>query len=252
MNRDDFREALLGVMEQKRHWAWPHFEAGRVSRELLHLHLEQEYGTYVRDFPVLVARAYVQCPIAEVRRELVENIYEEETGGLVAGRPHPDLFLLYPAGLGMDLQRFLEVELLPAARRYRTALDRWTLTEGWPIAAAVTTLFLEGTAWERGELDSGAVRRPQPPLERHPLVLHYGLPLESLALVKAHRNVEGEHRQAAWRVVLDYTPEALRPRVVEAMQDVLRHWHEYRDEVAMACGLATDELDRMPDSASMR
>jgi pyrroloquinoline-quinone synthase len=38
----------------------------------------------------------VQCPIAEVRRELIENVYEEETGGLAAGRPHPELFLLYP------------------------------------------------------------------------------------------------------------------------------------------------------------
>lgn len=246
MNREDFREALLTVMERKRHWAWRHFEEGKVARELLHLHLEQEYGTYVRDFPVLVARAYVQCPIAEVRRELVENIYEEETGGLVAGRPHPELFLLYPAGLGMSLDRFHDVVLLPAAKRYRAALDHWTLAEGWATAAAVTTLFLEGTAWERGELDEAAPRRPTPPLERHPLVLHYGLDLEALALVKAHRSVEGLHRQAAWRVVLDHTPETWRGRVVEAMQDVLGHWHAYRDEIATVCGVVAEE----PEGAS--
>lgn len=47
-------------MEKKTHWAWPHFTGGDVPREKLHVHLEQEYETYVRDFPVLVGRAYVQ------------------------------------------------------------------------------------------------------------------------------------------------------------------------------------------------
>jgi len=115
VDRDAFREALLGVMEQKHHWAWPSFTSGRVRKDLLHIHLEQEYATYVRDFPVLVARAYVACPIPEVRRELIENVYEEETGRLGAGRPHPELFLEYPRGLGMDLSRFSRIELLPAA-----------------------------------------------------------------------------------------------------------------------------------------
>ena len=108
-------EALLQVMEAKSHWAWPAFTAGEVPADRLHIHFEQEYATYVRDFPVLVGWAYVQCPIASVRRDLAENLFEEETGGLVAGRPHPELFLEYPRGLGMDMSRFDDVELLPAA-----------------------------------------------------------------------------------------------------------------------------------------
>ena len=106
VNRAEFREALLQIMERKVHWAWPTFGDGTVPRERLHLHFEQEYATYVRDFPVLVGWAYVQCPIAEVRRDLAENLYEEETGGMIAGKPHPELFLEYPRGLGMDLARF--------------------------------------------------------------------------------------------------------------------------------------------------
>src|SRR5687768_6345897 len=169
-------------MERKLDPSWSGFTAGRVPRHLLHVHLEQEYATYVRDFPVLVGRAYVQCPIAEVRRELAENLYEEETGGLIAGRPHPDLFLEYPRGLGMDLSRFERVELLPAARRYREVLDQTTERAGWEMAAAVSTLFIEGTPYERGEIDESAPRRPAPPLEQHPLVVHYGLSIEHLAL----------------------------------------------------------------------
>lgn len=237
MEREEFREALLKVMERKVHWAWPRFTTGKVARDRLHLHFEQEYATYVRDFPVLVGWAYVQCPIAEVRRDLAENLYEEETGGMIAGRPHPDLFLEYPRGLGMDLSRFTAVELLPAARAFRDALDQHTQRGGWAQAAAVTTIFLEGTDHERGELDPSAPRRPTPPLEKHPLVVHYGLPLDALALTKAHRRVEGSHRAAAWRCLLDHVDASDRAGVIAAMEHVLITWLAYRDAVAAACGL---------------
>jgi pyrroloquinoline-quinone synthase len=232
-----FREALLAIMERKKHWAWRAFTDGTVPRERLHVHFEQEYATYVRDFPVLVGWAYVQCPIAEVRRDLAENLYEEETGGVIAGRPHPELFLEYPRGLGMDLARFAHVTLAPAARAYRDVLDEHTQRSGWAVACAVTTIFLEGTDHERGELDPDAPKRPAPPLEQHPLVVHYGLPLAALALTKAHRRVEGDHRAAAWRCVLEHIAPGDRARVVAAMDATLAAWLAYRDEVAAACGV---------------
>jgi len=237
MNRDDFQEALLGIMERKTHWAWSSFTNGVVAADRLHIHLEQEYATYVRDFPVLVARAYIACPIAAVRRELIENVYEEETGGIQAGRPHPELFLEYPRGLNMDLSRFEQVALIPGAARYRAFLDETTLRGGWEVGAAVTTLFVEGTAHERGELDSSAPRRPSPPLEDHPLVKHYGLPLDHLQLTKAHRAVEGDHRKTAWRVMREYVAPELYPQVIAAMERALSSWLGYRDAVAEACGL---------------
>lgn len=237
MDADSFREALLQVMERKTHWGWPLFTSGKVPKSLLHLHFEQEYETYVRDFPVLVGWAYVQCPHAEARRELVENVYEEETGGLVAGRPHPELFLDYPRGLGMDLARFDNVKLAPAAAAYRAALDRFTQKSGWEIAAAVTTIFIEGTPYERGELDPAAPKRPESPLEEHPLVKHYGLSLEHLSLTKAHRQVEGSHRAAAWHTILNFVAPERRTSVVAAMHETLAAWLAYRDEASLACGL---------------
>jgi len=239
VNRDDFREALLSVMERKVHWAWPSFTSGQVARDKLHVHFEQEYATYVRDFPVLLGRAYVQCPYPAARRELAENLYEEETGGLAAGKPHPELFLEYPRGLGMDMTRFEGlVPLTPEARAWRDLLDAHTQGCGWAVAAAVTTIFLEGTAHERGELDPTKPKRPVPPLDQHPLVVHYGLPLEALALTRAHRKVEGGHRAAAWRVILDHAEADARDDVVAAMEDQLAAWLAYRDGVAAMCGIA--------------
>jgi pyrroloquinoline-quinone synthase len=245
MERAAFVEALLGVMERKRHWAWPAFTSGRVARARLHVHLEQEYATYVRDFPVLVGWAYVQCPIPAVRRELAENLYEEECGGLVAGRPHPELFLEYPRGLGFDMARFERVTLLPAAAAYRAILDDATQRRGWAVAAAVATIFIEGNANERSVLDPSAPKRPEPPLSEHPLVKHYGLPLTHLALTRAHRQVEGDHREAAWRAVLDHVAPGARAAVVSAMGEALAGWIVYRDGVAAACGL--DRADLQPE-----
>jgi len=237
MDRSAFREQLLTVMEDKDHWAWDLFTSGHVLRERLHIHFEQEYACYVRDFAVLVGRAYVQCPVDAVRFELAENLYEEETGGIAAGRPHAELFLDYPRGLGMDLERFHKVDLLPGAKAYRSVLDELTTTHGWETAAAVTTLFIEGTKWDRGEIDGSAPKRPEPPLEQHPLVQHYGLSLAHLGLTKAHRKVEGSHRAAAWRILLDHVGACARARVVGGMREALCSWLAYRDDVAVACGL---------------
>jgi pyrroloquinoline quinone (PQQ) biosynthesis protein C len=238
MSREAFLEALLRVMEQKKHWAWPLFTSGKVPKSLLHIHFEQEYATYVRDFPVMVGWAYVQCPIAQVRRMLAENLYEEETGGLVAQKPHPELFLEYPRGLHMDLARFESVTLLPQAQQYRDVVDDYLRNHGWEVACAVATLFIEGTEYERGEVDKSAPKRPEKPLEQHPLVVHYGLPLAALALTKAHRSVEGEHRGSSWDALLNYAAVSKREPVVAAMQHVVTRWLAYRDEVALACGLS--------------
>jgi Iron-containing redox enzyme len=237
VTRDELRDALLEVMERKRHWAWPSFTSGAVAKAELHIHLEQEYAVYIRDFAMLIGRAHAQCPIPAVRAELAENLYEEETGRLSQGRPHAELFLEYPRGLGMDLARFESVELLPEAASYRAEIDVDTIARGWDVAAVVTTIFLEGTEYERGELEPGVAKRPAPPLAEHPLVKHYGLPLERLELVRAHRMVEGGHRQAAWRIVLDHVEPQRRPVVVAALQRMWVRWQSYRDAVAQACGV---------------
>jgi hypothetical protein len=241
VSRQEFLEALLRVMEGKKHWAWPLFTTGQVPRELLHIHFEQEYATYVRDFPVMVGWAYVQCPIAHVRRLLAANLYEEETGGLVAQKPHPELFLEYPRGLHMDLARFDDVTLLPAAQRYRETVDDYLRHHGWEVACAIATLFIEGTEYERGEVDPSAPKRPEKPLEQHPLVVYYGLPLSALALTRAHRSVEGEHRGSSWDVLLNHAAPSKRAMVIAAMQQTLQRWLTYRDEVALACGLHKNE-----------
>jgi pyrroloquinoline-quinone synthase len=122
----------------------------------------------------------------------------------------------------------------------RRALDDATTQRGWSAATAVVTLFVEGTPHERALFHPSAPPRPEPALEEHPLVKHYGLPLSALALTKAHRGVEGDHRLAAWRVMEEHVPASDHARVLSSMQEALDRWLAYRDDVAAAVGLTRE------------
>src|SRR5262245_61861060 len=122
----DLKDSLLRIMDQKDHWAWPVFGGPTATLDQLKTHFQQEYSVYVRDFPVLLSRVHSRCPAPEVRRDLAENLYEEETGGLSGTGPHPDLFLYMMEGLGFEKRDFRNVTLLPESTRYREWLDEAT------------------------------------------------------------------------------------------------------------------------------
>jgi len=263
-SRELFRERLLAVMERKEHWAAPFFAGGGLSRAGLQTHLQQEYATYVRDFPVLIARVLGNEPPLGTRRAFAENLYEEATGGLVAGKPHPELFLYMVEGLGFDPRAFEEVELLPAAAAYRAWLDEATRARPWWRGAVVATVFVEGTKNERADLarEAQAAAAPggraagpseadvQAALARHPLVVHHGLDPRYLALSAAHRRVEGTHRRDAWAVLLDHVVDpSARREVVYAAERSLQLWLAYRDGVAAACGLVRPPRTGRPEAA---
>ncbi len=225
-------------MDRKHHWAYPALTQPGLSRDQLLAHFRHEYLVYVRDFPVLLARALgIVPPIDAVRRSLAENLYEEQTGGLSGTSAHPELFLQMMAGLGLERDAFVDDDgwLHPAARRYRDFLRERACTPPWQSAVALLTIFVEGSVNERAELADTFVRaRGEDAVRQHPLVKHYGCPPSAMALTRAHAQVEGGHRQDAWRMVLDQTPERSDEAraVVAACEQALGLWHAYRDGVA--------------------
>ena len=100
-----FRNQLLAIMDLKDHWAWTLFARGSLSKQQLKIHFQQEYGVYVRDFPVFLARIHGQNPPMDVRRMLAQNIFEEDTGQLSLGTAHPELFLKMMKGLGFKKRK---------------------------------------------------------------------------------------------------------------------------------------------------
>jgi pyrroloquinoline quinone (PQQ) biosynthesis protein C len=235
------QERLLQVLDRKDHWAWPWFAQGRVSLPRLLPHFQQEWEVYVRDFPILLARILGHRPPARVAEALATNIYEEQTGGISGSAAHPELFLRMMEGCGFSRADFAQVQLQPAARAYRDLLDKVSWGTPWVIGAAVLTIFVEGSAKERKELSEAD--EPQTDaqiaeaIQKHPLVRLHGVEPRFLELQRVHKKVEGGHRHDAWDGVLGNTGPAQQEAVAAAMEEALRLWLAYRDEVAAACGI---------------
>jgi pyrroloquinoline-quinone synthase len=240
-SKDGLKEQLLKIMDQKNHWAWKYFSSDQITRDQLKIHFQQEYAVYIRDFPVFLARIHGKNPPMEVRKDLAENLYEEETGGLTVGRAHPELFLYLMEGLGIKRQDFEDVPLLSASRRYRQWLDRITLSGSWLEAAAVITIFVEGSIKDRQEIDPSIppehISAKQKILD-HPLVKYHGVHPSCMDLLWAHHSIEGSHRLAAWKMVLNHAKTlSLQRKVRQAVEHSLKLWLAYRDGVAQACKL---------------
>lgn len=241
MTNSRFLDALLHVMDGKHHWAWEHFSTGRLTKDQLKIHFQQEYAVYVRDFPVFLARLHGKNPPAPVRRMLAENIYEEDTGGLSLGTSHPELFLSMMEGLGFSPDDFERIRLLPASRAYRAWLDQMSAHRQWVMGAAVLTIFVEGSVKDRKEIHEPSEPKSAEDIEavirNHPLVQHHGLSPDCMDLIRAHQLVESGHRHDAYDMVVNHTAPPLRQSVLTHLKKSLVHWLRYRDAVAKACGI---------------
>ncbi|HKN47474.1 MAG TPA: iron-containing redox enzyme family protein [Candidatus Polarisedimenticolia bacterium] len=233
------QEDLLSLMDRKNHWAWPHFNEGHASRPQLLLHFQQEFEVYVRDFPVLLSRVHSRCPHAEVRQDLAENLYEEETGKLSRGVPHPELFLVMMEGLGFPRARFKGIELVPEAAAYRAFVDWVTTRRPWIEGAALVTIFIEGSVEDRRRITAAEPEEPveiEAELRNNALIRHYGVDARFLDLKRAHHMVETGHRKMAWKMVLDHaTSSRIADRIRRLMERSLDLWLLYRDGVARVC-----------------
>ena len=242
LTRTQFRNQLLAIMSQKHHWAWPHFMGKSISKAQLKIHYQQEYGVYVRDFPVFLARIHGQNPPPEVRRMLAENIYEEDTGQLSLGQSHPELFLTMMKGVGFQGREFDRIRLLPASRRYRAWLDRISTHRDWVVGAAVLTIFVEGSIQDRHELRKSPKPKTRQEVEayvrQHPLVRNQGVPRTCMNLIRAHQMVEAGHRHDAYQMVLTHaTTRRQQESILAAVRKTMHLWIRYRDGIARACKL---------------
>lgn len=236
MSSLEFRNSLLGIMSEKTHWAASAF-AGMVPKEKTGYHFEAEARAFVEPFTRYLSGAMSQCPIPEVRSALAENILEKETGvgarkiiieqGLTDTVPtdtsHFALFLLIPEAMGHDTTHYAKRPLGPKTEAYRNFLMNATQKRGWEVAVAVSTLFLEGN--------------------QHPVHRGYGVPVENLLLPAVHHvfdSAGGDHRRAAWDMLLNHIAPEKRKEVLAAMHDARKHWHAWRDEVAEKCGIVKD------------
>lgn len=238
--QNSFQERLLKIMDEKDHPSYWHLMGPTASKEQLRLHYLQEWEVYVRDFPLFLARILAQNPPDDVAQDLAENLYEEKTGKLSLGVPHPELFLRMMEGLGYKRTDYEKVKLSPAAKNYREWIDRATTTEDWRVGVAVVTIFIEGSRKDRAEVEGkkGKEIPIEKKLREHPLVVHQGIHPKYLDLQRAHSIAESGHRAAAWRMILTHArTAAIQKEIGQALAKSLQLWLNYRSEVSRSCKL---------------
>lgn len=247
-------ERLLAILDQKHHWAYPFLRRPGLSREQLLVHFRHEYAVSVRDYPILLARCLGQVPdVVAVRRALADNLHDKQTGAISKSAPHAELFLRMMEGLGFTRADFDDSALHPSARSYRDWLFATAAKGPWQAAAALLTIFVEGSVNERAELvGTFQRRRGDAAVTSHPLVVHYGCPPSAMQIVRAHGAVEVAHRAEAWNILLDnVTDPDVESAIVGTCMEALVRWHRYRDGVAERMGLERDGATTAPPPVVM-
>ena len=249
----NFKENLLQVMDQKNHWGWEMIVGPNLTKAQLLIHFQQEFEVYVRDFPVMLARVLGRMTpeVNQLKREFAENIFEEQTGGLSKsisrGQSHPELFIKMMKGMGFARKEFESIELVPTSLAYKSFLDLVTLTYDWRVAAAVLTLFVEGSVEDRQRLKKNykPVNSLNEKIKNHSLHKYYGLKKSEMDLVKVHHSIEGSHRKSAWETVLKIIPKNLHAETLRTMSNALELWNLYRDGVCIEMGIENHHYRRL-------
>ena len=187
----DFKERLLVIMEQKRHWSDTYFFGDDANNNIatiaeLIFHMQQEYGTYVKDFPRYLENILKGNPPLDVRASLLDNIREEDRGEISGfSRSHPEMFLDIPKGFGYNREYFENFTLLKESAAYKQWLGTVTDEKFWLEGLAVMTIFVEGNSKERYNFRSGPKINIEEQLKNHRLVTVYGLDTKYLVRGRA-------------------------------------------------------------------
>jgi pyrroloquinoline-quinone synthase len=93
-------DAAIAARSMLSHPFYQAWEQGTLTKDALRAYARQ-YFHHVEAFPRAVSAVHANCPSAQGRRLLAENLAEEE--GLAAGKDdHATLWLHFAAGLGAD------------------------------------------------------------------------------------------------------------------------------------------------------
>ncbi len=129
-------ERLKGIISEHHLLHHPFYRAwseGRLNLEVLRRYAGQYYAQ-VQAFPRFVSGVHSRCPRIEARKVLLQNLVDEE----LHGADHPELWMRFAEGMGVDRQSLGETELLPETKEMVN--DFFELTEG-PWTDGLCALF---------------------------------------------------------------------------------------------------------------
>jgi pyrroloquinoline-quinone synthase len=181
---------------------------GELTRAELGAWVCQHYQ-YVSQFPRWCAAVYADCPDADARDFLLENIVEEESGV-----KHNELLIRFGEACGRTRNEIETARQLPTTR----ALTAWcfeTSRRAFHIAAAGLLVGLESQV-------PGIYRRNLPPLKTR-----YGFDDHAVEFFAVHIEADEIHGERGYQIVERHctTPER-RAEALEAVRQATEmRWH---------------------------
>ena len=110
MTEQQFLEQLNSILDQNhllKHPFYQMWNEGKLDLAMLQEYA-QEYYLQVHNFPTYVSATHAACDDIKIRQMLLENLIEEERGAA----NHPELWLRFAEGLGLDRNAVLDREHL--------------------------------------------------------------------------------------------------------------------------------------------
>jgi pyrroloquinoline-quinone synthase len=159
---------------------------GKLSRETLSEYSKQYYA-HVFAFPTYVSAVHSRCDSLPVRQLLLENLIEEERGP----DNHPELWLRFAEGLGVDREQVRTAELLPSTKRSVENLK--TLTSSIDYRLGVASLY----AYESQIPEVAKTKRSG-------LKEFYGVDdTRAVSFFTVHESADQVHRQIEMKILRD-------------------------------------------------
>jgi pyrroloquinoline-quinone synthase len=211
-DKSEFRRQLEAAVDARHSRLNPFTEQwvkGQLTREQLGAWAAQHYQ-YVSQFPRWAAAVYAECPYADARDFLLENIIEEESG-----TKHVDLLIRFADACGVTRAQVEQMPQLPTTR----ALTAWCYEMAhrpFQEAAAGLLVGLESQV-------PGIYRRTLPPLK--PV---YGFTDHEVEFFAVHIEADEVHAERGYEIVERYTTTPdMRARAVEAVREATEMRWQY-------------------------
>ncbi len=199
--------------------AW---QRGELTRDQLATYAEVYYP-HVASFPGYLKAAIDAADDDGVRQELERNLADE----IANPKPHPELWLDFAAGLGLDPANIANGAARPAAIQMVNTFDR--LAQG-DSAAALAALY--------------AYESQQPEVSRQKiegLRLRYGVDsLDALAYFEVHAEADIQHRDSERQALLRCLENGVSAQIVlESAEQALDAYWGLLDGICEEAGITT-------------
>ena len=189
MTQQQFLEQLNTILDQNhllKHPFYQMWNEGKLDLAMLQEYA-QEYYLQVHNFPTYVSATHAACDDIKIRQMLLENLIEEERGAA----NHPELWLRFAEGLGLDRNAVIDREHLEKTSESVRLLKDLARSES-PVKGLAALYAYEAQIPEVSTTKIAGLKE------------FYGIDSEAaLSFFKVHEKADEFHSQATCEALLE-------------------------------------------------